>query len=341
MGKAGWAGLLGAASDLGKDYMNRQRQIEDEQMRISQEMRKEQAHLVREQALAKFRYDLEEGDREFAKKHTTEREKREAEDKDADRAEKKADREERREREKRQDQRAEETIGLQREQLRKPGEFQQKMDALKQLPEDEQKDALKAILGANRKTGALSDYQEIQVRDKLAKLKDSGVDETNVNEANSLASQVGEPGFSKSIKTPEKKGFFKDTPAEYEYTQGGSAPSKAGGVVTAGQDSGEPGLEKYRSMLKQSGGIIEMSGDSQRVPAAPVEEPAGSMASGGGLSDTESKLDKLETMTVAQLQAVKQGILESGDPAALKSEQGRAILRRINELIQQKSQLVR
>ena len=416
--KLAWAGLLGAASDVGSDYVKRQRDIEDRKILSAQEQRREEARLVREQAMAKFQHDLGAPERSAARAHQFTREEREAEDKKAEREERKSEREERSKREERQEKRSQESLDIQRKQADKPGELERKLEQIEKsdLSPEEKATAKRNALGATR--GNLTEFQGSKLRADLAKLEDAGVDETNIAQVNRLRQQLGEPPLSKKVKTPAKKGIlgFGSQDEEVEFTTG-----SPGGIVSSGggSEAAAPGLDKYQSMLKQSGGIVEMAGPPQTAPGGytgnidlsnrpviknkdgssstessisvnidgkevliptiingkrvsereaidhyektgehmgkfdSVEEAnaaaeklhnrfqVSSGEEGGGPLVAPEQLDKLDTMTVPQLQALKMGLLESGDKAAIQSVEGQALLQRINQLIQQKSQLVR
>jgi len=338
---AAWAGLLGGVADLGKDYQKRQQALEDEQLRVAQEMRKEQAMLTRQQALAKFQYDLGADERAAERAHKFTKEEQEAEDKRAEREERKSEREERSKREERQEKRSQESLDIQRKQADKPGELERKLEQIEKsdLSPEEKATAKRNALGATK--GNLTEFQESRLRSDLAKLEDTGIDETNIAQVNRLRQQLGEPPLSKKVKTPAKKGIlgFGSQDEEVEFTT-----DQPGGIVSSGggSEAAAPGLDKYQSMLKQSGGIVEMAGPPPTAPAPPAGETAMTPGEeGGGPLIAPEQLEKLDTMTVPQLQALKMGLLESGDKAAIQSVEGQALLQRINQLIQQKSQLVR
>lgn len=117
---------------------------------------------------------------------------------------------------------------------------------------------------ANAGKGQLSEYQIMKADEKLAELTDKGVDETNINQVNTLRSRLGMMPLEKVETKPGNKGIlgFGSSEAEYEYRE--AAPRKQGWIIesAAGKTSTENekkekpeskptvGLDKYLSVIK-------------------------------------------------------------------------------------------
>jgi hypothetical protein len=338
--KLAWAGLLGAAADIGKDYVKRERDIEDRKILAEQEARKEQARFIREKALAEWREKL--GD-EYSQKREGREEVRKKEERTESEKAKIREESRKEEAEKRKEQRSQAgLIALEDYRQGKPTEKEKTIKSIESdedLSPEEKKRAKMAQYGVTKKEG-MSEYQESRLRDQLAKLEDTGIDETNIKQANSLRKQLGEPELVKKVVKPAQKSWRGDTPEEVEWVPKTSEDSsKTGGVVS--QEGETRTLDDFRRMLgRAKGGQIGI-GDTNPVSSVGLvqqggEEPAPD--TGAVEPIDENKLAQLEKMTMPQLQEFRRGFLET--PEA-NTKEGQEILLLVNRLIQQKGQLGR
>jgi len=364
--KLALAGLLGAASNAGQEYLARERALEERKLQDLREARKEEALLLRQKSLAEFNYGLGQNERDYSHTRDTVTDKRESEKI----SEGKRQHED-------SSKLARERLAMDKKISDKPSSLQERINIINSsdLTKDEKKAAIAQALNPERQSdydkkissleadasltpdekkavkygiqpkGAMSDYQKIKAEEDYNKLVAGGVDETNLAQVNRLGKQLGIPEYRKNLKTPEKKGFWSDTPAEYDYTQGGDP------VAGAEKRPSDP-VDKYKSLLLATGskdGIMELSEPKVKpgiLAAGPSAPPTGGpqqskqplapeRESGEILPYEERK--KFAGMTVEQLQAVRDGFLESASDDVVNSQKGKAFLRELDSIIASKS----
>lgn len=127
-----------------------------------------------------------------------------------------------------------------------------------------------SMVGSKYGKKEVSDYQRIQALDKVQAIIDASggiVDDRNAPQINAMLRSIGEPGYERVEETPAKDGWFKDTPATYKWVPSAKVEDDGNGGASKGNVDYN---RLYTSLGKAESGNRSFQGDG-----SPVVSPKG------------------------------------------------------------------